>query len=453
MKRKTKNIILFFFFFLLLTPFFIIKKIERSDYKQRSYYKRMMARLDSFHSEESYGGDTMQVGWSKKSLLFEKKKLPLAGYGVRKGKLYETVRDSIFVKTIFFTNGKKEAAIVSLELLIVPPEVNVVLKKKLPENGLSPENIFLTATHTHNSIGAWAKGFVGELFAGAFDAEVVDFIAERIIENILDAKAKREISQIGFGSINAEELVCNRLVDNLGTEDPFIRVIKIENRFGKKALFTSFSAHATLLSAFFMGVSGDYPGLVSSEVEKNGDIDLLLFAAGAVGSHAYSLEKTIDTTDLELYSKLVSEKILTLSKKINLEYVYSLKTGQVKIELPEASPKISKNYALREWVFHKVFGNYDASMSYFIIDKNFFIGTPCDFSGELIAPIDSISQKIGKNLIITSFNGGYVGYITKDLWYDRDSYETRIMNWYGTENGNYFSDIIIKIIKKNKHIL
>ncbi|MDI9355997.1 MAG: neutral/alkaline non-lysosomal ceramidase N-terminal domain-containing protein [Chitinophagaceae bacterium] len=450
MQPKTKKILIFFFLFLFIIPFCVFKKIERSNYKERDYYKRMMVRLDSFQGEKPSEGDTMKVGWSKKSLLFEKKKLPLAGYGVRKGNVYETVKDSIFVRTLFFTNGKKEISIVSLELLIVPPEVSIALKEKLHEKGFSFKDVFLTATHTHNSIGAWAKGLVGELFAGSFDPEVVHFITERIIESMVDAKKKKEISQIGFGSINAEELVYNRLVDSLGTKDPFIRIIKIENRSGEKALFTSFAAHATILSPFFMGVSGDYPGMVCSEIEKDENIDFCLFAAGAVGSQGYALEKSVVTdTDLEAYSKLVSRKIQTLSAQIDLSYVHSLTTGKVKIELPEASPKISKDYALKEWVFHQVFGNYDAYISYCMIDKNLFIGTPCDFSGELVAHLDTISQKTGSNLIITSFNGGYVGYITKDIWYDKDSYETRTMNWYGTENGKYFSDIITTIIQKN----
>ena len=83
------------------------------------------------------------------------------------------------------------------------------------------------------------------------------------------------------------------------------------------------------------------------------------------------------------------------------------------------------------------------------------IGTPSDFSGELIAPIEkSISNK-ELNLIINSFNGGYIGYITDDKWYDRtdiNTYETHTMNWYGPYNGQYFSTLIKKIIELNENI-
>jgi hypothetical protein len=55
--------------------------------------------------------------------------------------------------------------------------------------------------------------------------------------------------------------------------------------------------------------------------------------------------------------------------------------------------------------------------------------------------------------MINSFNGGYVGYITDDKWYDRtdiNTYETYTMHWYGPYNGTYFSKLIKEIIKKNE---
>ena len=55
--------------------------------------------------------------------------------------------------------------------------------------------------------------------------------------------------------------------------------------------------------------------------------------------------------------------------------------------------------------------------------------------------------------MINSFNGGYIGYVTDDKWYDMEginTYETYTMNWYGPFNGKYFSDLIKKIIQLNE---
>ena len=75
------------------------------------------------------------------------------------------------------------------------------------------------------------------------------------------------------------------------------------------------------------------------------------------------------------------------------------------------------------------------------------IGTPCDFSGELAVPLYEFARQRGLELIITSFNGGYIGYITDDKWYDLEKYETKTMNWYGPGNGRYFTEIIKKLIE------
>jgi len=76
------------------------------------------------------------------------------------------------------------------------------------------------------------------------------------------------------------------------------------------------------------------------------------------------------------------------------------------------------------------------------------ISTPCDFSGELAFRIDSLKAPDEKGIMINSFNGSYVGYITDDKWYDRVTYETRDMNWFGPYNGQYFTELILKISEK-----
>jgi neutral ceramidase len=82
------------------------------------------------------------------------------------------------------------------------------------------------------------------------------------------------------------------------------------------------------------------------------------------------------------------------------------------------------------------------------------VGTPCDFSGELVKPIENESKNKNINLMINSFNGCYIGYITNDKWYDKtdiNTYETYTMNWFGPYNGQYISELIKKIISINEN--
>lgn len=76
------------------------------------------------------------------------------------------------------------------------------------------------------------------------------------------------------------------------------------------------------------------------------------------------------------------------------------------------------------------------------------VGTPCDFSGEFNPSLDSLAAKHGLQMMVTSFNGGYIGYVTPDKYYDEDHYETQLMNWYGPGNGAYMNQCIEHLILK-----
>ena len=47
-----------------------------------------------------------------------------------------------------------------------------------------------------------------------------------------------------------------------------------------------------------------------------------------------------------------------------------------------------------------------------------------------------------EEIVLTSFNGGYIGYITPDAYYDLKKYETRDMNFFGPYNGAYISEML-----------
>jgi hypothetical protein len=59
-----------------------------------------------------------------------------------------------------------------------------------------------------------------------------------------------------------------------------------------------------------------------------------------------------------------------------------------------------------------------------------------------------LANQYGLKLIVTVFNGGYIGYITPDSLYDEHFHEVREMNWYGPGNGTYFDQLIRQIITK-----
>jgi neutral ceramidase len=95
-----------------------------------------------------------------------------------------------------------------------------------------------------------------------------------------------------------------------------------------------------------------------------------------------------------------------------------------------------------------LFGDYETFIKITKIGNTLILGMPADFSGEIMVELDAYAKQKGVDLIITSFNGGYVGYITADKIYDSGSYETLTMSWYGYQTGGYFTEVSKDIVDK-----
>lgn len=432
--------------FLLICLVFTIAPIDRDDYRQMRYYQKMGETMNAWQPAKD-SADAFKAGWAMVNLT-PNKPTPTAGYGKREGKPYQYVHDSVYVRAMVFSNAQKPIAVVSCDLLIFPPEVTILLKEKLKTIGFDWSQVYVGTTHTHNSLGAWGKNTVGELFAGEYSHQTVNHIANKVLEAIKKANGNQQPAKVGYAEINAKELVFNRLVgDKLGTTDPMIRVLKIEKTTGETAILTTFSAHATTLDDDKNFLSADYPGELTKQLSQSADF--VAFMAGAVGSTGPVGEDLKDDfQQMKNISEGISKKILAEIPKIKCETIKQLSLATFDISLRNPQVRFSENWRVRPWVFKTLFGDYPAEMKALKIGNNVLIGTPCDYSGELMPEIIRTAQSKKLNLIVTSFNGGYVGYITHDRHYDLNAYETRVMNWYGPQNGVYFQEIIQEILNK-----
>lgn len=110
--------------------------------------------------------------------------------------------------------------------------------------------------------------------------------------------------------------------------------------------------------------------------------------------------------------------------------------------------RISPYFRLRPWVFSYLLGEDQPTIQAFKIGTVIFLGMPCDYSGEFMSDLEKVADKFDNKVIVTGFNGGYVGYITPDQYYFLDRGEVRDMNWYGPGNGKYFLELNSRIIQK-----
>jgi neutral ceramidase len=447
MTKKIIKAILIISFLTLGVGIFLFAPIDRRPLLERAYYNSMMAKLDTLIIEEHASNTSLWAGWARENIIPDFI-TPMAGYRPRDR--YEDVHDSLFVHVIVLDNGTAKVAFISFDLLIAPPLLEKRLQKSRMDQIPDVDFIYLSASHTHNGIGGWDNSLGGQMMTGNFNEDILDHLESKTFECVKNASRNMSASKLSYFDVSANKYVQNRLDQN-SPEDGVIRGIEIVNSNGEKAILTTFSAHATNILAQSLSISGDYPGQLNHYLEKAG-YDFAMFMAGAVGSHRLDSVKgesfnLIKTAGKELASLIVNNKETAPldGKTIPISF------KNITLKLGKSQLRITDNFILRDWAFNAIFSPLEAEIKYLEIGKLLFLGMPGDFSGEILIEngIYDLAETLDKKLIVTSFNGDYIGYITEDHHYDISKRsEIREMNWVGPYYGTYFSEIASELIRK-----
>ena len=416
----------------LVVVVFIIVILSISSIDRNINYKTLLdtmsVRIEAIDEPPVLSTHGFAIGYSKINLTPEEPRAT-AGYGKRLGKLYKSVHDSIFVRTVVIDNGIQRVAIVSADLLIIPPTVTALLEQQLPEVNFTLDNTYLGATHSHNSIGNWATGATSLMF-GVYEENVVQFIADRIKTSILEASKNMLPATVGIDSVAIPDGVRNR-IDDEGPVDPMLRMIRIERSDSSRLLIASYTAHATCLFSRDLVLSGDYPGKLTELLESQG-YDFAMFIAGAVGSHKPRAPEggwaCVDWMAEKVADNVVKARFQPMKNNF-------LEMHRVPLALPQPQVKVFEKWRLNPGLFKVAFGDFPTFITVLRFGDAVLLGTPSDFSGEFNFALDSLAAASQVFPIVTSFNGGYIGYLTPEKYYDIDHYETQLMNWYGPGAG------------------
>jgi hypothetical protein len=244
-------------------------------------------------------------------------------------------------------------------------------------------------------------------------------------------------------SIAMADGVYNRVTDG-GPVDPLIRFIEIEQRDSSKLLFLSYTAHATCLFSRDLVLSGDYPGKLTQILESRG-YAFAMFMAGAVGSHGPAAPDA-GWDCVNWMAEEIAERLQMHREGLREIKDTSMEMHRVPLALSMPQPKVLQHLRLRPWLFEAAFGEYPSFISVLRIGDIVFLSTPCDFSGEFNFALDSLARTKEIFPVVTSFNGGYIGYLTPEKYYDVNHHETQLMNWYGPGNGEYVKEALEKLM-------
>ena len=161
--------------------------------------------------------------------------MTLAGFGDRDGRPATGTHDDIEVKAIALRVAGQLGVMVGADALIIPPEVTEAAMRRLEsELHLSRQQVYLSATHTHSSLGGWGEGRVAESFAGGFQPGVRTWFADRIVTAIAESVGDLTPAEFGQGRFDAPEFVRNRLVQDRGTVDPEFSFVVLKQAGGRR---------------------------------------------------------------------------------------------------------------------------------------------------------------------------------------------------------------------------
>ena len=438
--RKFGKWSLFILIDLIILALLVAGPIDRTKLEDQPFYQSMMKELDTLSFSEQ-GSDSARVGWHRVSITPDQS-MPMAGYRPRDS--FDLVHDSLFARVITIENNSSNIYLISVDLLLFPPALKEKLEEKLASKG-KPFFLFLSATHTHNGVGGWDDSLLGNFAVGNFDEDWINHTANKIAEAIKHAAANSLNGKIFYKEWNASHYVSNRLATGAST-DGTLRGLEFEKKNGEKALLITYSGHPTSISKSKKELSGDYPAAFVNKLELT-DYDFAMFMAGMVGSHQIA---NVEGTDYELcenISSVLTESLSTVVK--SEELAPDIKTFSTHILHGPSQLRIGKDWKIRDWVFNLVSQPLKGELNVVAIGDVLLIGTPCDFSGEIFVEsgLEKFASKNNRNLMITSFNGGYTGYITHDAHYNTQSRdEVRVLNWVGPYYGSYYTDMIERII-------
>ncbi|MEE9429816.1 MAG: hypothetical protein V3V16_02175, partial [Melioribacteraceae bacterium] len=263
----------------------------------------------------------------------------------------------------------------------------------------------------------------------------------KITKLILSSVADLKLSQVASDFIHVPNLIKNRIIGETGRLNDRLTIISIKQNYAKSAVIGMFAAHATTIGPWNNLFSADYPGYFQRTLEEKG-IDMAMFFAGTVGSHTnkgkgYKFEK------VEYIGKVLADSALVVINKMKYSDEVNFSMVTSKIEIPKLQIiYLSDGLRLSQSVGLELMPELTTPYVQSVMLNNLiWLTMPCELSGEYAIDLQNALELEGFNSAITSFNGEYLGYIVPQKYYYFDTYESRLMGWFGPSMGDYLMEL------------
>ena len=269
-----------------------------------------------------------------------KMKFALGGYGDRMSKPAEGIHDRIWAKAVVLQKGDKKYAVITMDVLALPPNVKPELIERVAPDGWSEENVMILASHSHASFDMTAlndQNHLGSPQIGIFQPELLEHVLKVLEEVMTEAGKDLQPVKIGTGSEIVEGMNRNRRGDL--DVDRNLTVTRVDLMNGKPlAVLVNWTAHPTFMSEDDMWVSGGWPGYMQRELQQCiGNGVIALYCNGAEGDQSAIGPSGVKShyERAEIYGRALAIKASEVYHKIKLQKDVEFDYAFNEVALPE----------------------------------------------------------------------------------------------------------------------
>ena len=376
---------------------------------------------------------------------------PLAGYYARKPKNFTDVHSPCLARALTLEQNSQKVTILTADILAID---SAVARAVLDKAGLSADEVYFTASHTHAGPGGYVDSFAIELGLGKYDARYFDDLTTKLAQVIKQSRLQSTEVEMGLLKTDAPGQLENRIDKSLPTYDKLSVLVFREVTGGsasaKKplAILVSFAGHPTIVGPGERCLSSGYPGALVEELKQRTGAKMVYFAAGALGDARPHMGQPGERIEqVTMYGEILAELIASKWSEIKYERQLELSNVRLAVDLPSLRVALSQRWRLSP-LFTFWLPDHQTHIHLLRVGPVVLAGFPADYSGELALELDDWLSRRGLELVPTSFNGSYRGYfVSSETFFKYATPETRAMNWFGPWTGNYFNELAKRIIE------
>jgi hypothetical protein len=378
----------------------------------------------------------------------------LAGFLRPQGKGYHGIHSRCYVRALTVQVHDRSATILTADLLLINAKLAQAV---LQRTGLSADQIYFTASHTHSGPGGWGDQMLERLIAGDYDPAYFDSLAAAMADVVL--RSRRERTEAELAVVSAQTMGCQRnRVEPAPVDDRILALVfrapatslsAAGSRGRPLAMLVVFSAHAVVFGNDLNQLSADYPGELVARLREQTGCPMVLFAAGAVAEATVIRPAGASAPEqARILGQRLAGDLLSGMTPARFERRAVLGVFRLPLQMPPFRVSMASAWRLSpistSWI-----GDRATHVHLLRIGPALLVGFPGDYSWQLANDLNHWCRERGLVLIPTSFNGDYKGYfVTRQTFLRVHGYETRTMNFFGPWGGEYLTDLAWRVAKR-----